>query len=190
MPGVRTYARVCGALLAACALAFHPIGLSRTNMRLVPDLAAQGLLLPAPWLATDLGDPVPAGTSSFDQWTFSITVGGNHTGGSSDHFHFVYQPFVGDVEVTARVDSVSYADASSVAGVMIRSAPASNATYGAVLVSAPPGNAKGPAASAKGGEPKQQPAQKRQTTTPSDTAPRPPGSIRPSASNTQNGFWR
>src|SRR5436190_1097054 len=140
MPGVRTYARVCGALLAACALAFHPIGLSRTNMRLVPDLAAQGLLLPAPWLATDLGDPVPAGTSSFDQGTFSITVGGNHTGGSSDHFHFVYQPFVGDVEVTARVDSVSYADASSVAGVMIRSAPASNATYGAVLVSAPPGN--------------------------------------------------
>jgi regulation of enolase protein 1 (concanavalin A-like superfamily) len=109
-------------------------------MRLVPDLAAQGLPLPAPWLATDLGDPVPAGRSSFDQGTFSITVGGNHTGGSSDHFHFVYQPFVGDVEVTARVDSVSYADASSVAGVMIRSAPASNATYGGVLVSASPGN--------------------------------------------------
>ena len=134
------YARVCGALLAVCALAFHPIGLSRTNMRLVPDLAAQGAPLPAPWLATDLGSPVPAGTSSSDQGTFNITVGGNRTGGSSDHFHFVYQPFVGDVEVTARVDSVSYADASSVAGVMIRSAPASNATYGAVLVSAPPGN--------------------------------------------------
>jgi regulation of enolase protein 1 (concanavalin A-like superfamily) len=140
MPGVRTYARVCGALLAACALAFHPTGLSPANMRMVPDLAAQGAPLPAPWLATNLGNPVPAGTSSFDQGTFNIAVGGNRTGGSSDHYHFAYQPFVGDVELTARVDSVSYADASAVAGVMIRSAPASSATYGSVLVSAAPGN--------------------------------------------------
>jgi regulation of enolase protein 1 (concanavalin A-like superfamily) len=135
MPGVRTYVRA-GTLLAAVALVFQPESVSWTNIRLVADLAAQTASLPSPWLATDVGSPVPSGASSFDQATFNITVGGNRIGGSSDHFHFVYQPISGNVEVTARVDSVSHTDTNSAAGVMIRDSLNSNAAHGSALVSA------------------------------------------------------
>jgi hypothetical protein len=100
MPGVRTNARMGRALFIA-ALAFQPLGLSW----LAADLAAQAVPLPDPWLRIDLGNPGPAGTSSVDQGTFNITLGDSRSS-SSDHFHFVYQPFSGNVEVTARADSV------------------------------------------------------------------------------------
>src|SRR5689334_23313767 len=92
--------------------------------------------LPSPWLAADVGAPAPSGTSSFDGQTMSVTVGGARIGGTSDQFRFVYQQIAGNVEVTARVDSVFYASALSSAGVMIRSSLAANSIDGAVLASA------------------------------------------------------
>jgi regulation of enolase protein 1 (concanavalin A-like superfamily) len=130
MPGVRPYARIGRALIIA-ALAFHTPALSW----MAADLAAQTAPLPAPWLRVDLENPGPAGTSSFDQGTFNITVGGTRSS-TADPFHFVYQSLSGNVEVTARIDSVFLADANSAAGVMIRSSLSANAPYGSALVSA------------------------------------------------------
>src|SRR5262249_38620626 len=91
---------------------------------------------PAPWLTANVGSPSPAGSSTFDGQTGTLTAGGTRIGGSSDQFYFIYQPIAGNVEVTARVDSIFYAAASSSAGVMIRSSLNANAVYGAALASA------------------------------------------------------
>ncbi len=92
--------------------------------------------LPAPWSAQDVGSPTIAGTSSFDQGTFTITASGADIWGLSDQFHFVYQQVSGDVDVIARVDSVAMAHAWSKAGVMIRASLAPDAAHGFALVSA------------------------------------------------------
>ena len=55
--------------------------------------------------------------------------------GTSDQFHFVYQPMQGDVEVIARVASLQDADAWSKAGVMIRESLTAGSRYAFMMVS-------------------------------------------------------
>jgi regulation of enolase protein 1 (concanavalin A-like superfamily) len=99
---------------------------------------AQTWSLPTPWSAQDIGSPATAGSATFDQGTstFNITAGGSDIGGRSDQFTFIYQQVTGDVEVIARVDSVTAADPWSESGVMIRGSLAANAAHGSALVSA------------------------------------------------------
>jgi regulation of enolase protein 1 (concanavalin A-like superfamily) len=68
--------------------------------------------------------------------TLTIDAAGEDIWGSSDQFHFVYQPVTGDVDVRARVDSLTAASEWSKAGVMIRSTLAANAAHGYALVAA------------------------------------------------------
>ena len=99
---------------------------------------AQSSTVPAPWSARDIGSPTPAGSSSYDQssGTFSIDAGGADIWGTSDKFHFVYQQVSGDVDVVARVDSMTQADQWSKSGVMIRASLAANSAHAFSLVSA------------------------------------------------------
>ena len=76
--------------------------------------------LPAPWTSRDLGSPALAGSASAAGGTFTVAAGGIDIWGTSDQFHFVYQPLQGDVEVIARVASLQRVDPFSKAGVMIR----------------------------------------------------------------------
>ena len=76
--------------------------------------------LPAPWTSRDLGSPALAGSASAAGGTFTVAAGGLNIWGTSDQFHFVYQPLQGDVEVIARVASLHDVDHLSKAGVMIR----------------------------------------------------------------------
>ena len=104
---------------------------------------AQSVAVPSPWLAQDIGAPAIAGSSSFDQTTktFSTTAGGADIWGTSDQFRFIYQPIAGDAVITARVDSLFFADPWSKAGVMIRSSLSANAAHAFTLVSAGNGSA-------------------------------------------------
>jgi len=97
--------------------------------------------VPSPWTARDIGSPAIAGTVSFAQGQFTVTAAGSDIWGASDQFQFVYQQITGDVDVVARVDSVTMAHAWSKAGVMIRSSLAANAAHGFALVSAGKGTA-------------------------------------------------
>src|SRR5690349_18905043 len=99
--------------------------------------------VPSPWTARDIGSPTPAGSSSYDQTsgTFAIDAGGSDIWGSSDKFHFIYQPISGDVDITADVESITMADAWSKSGVMIRASLAANSAHGFALVSAGKGAA-------------------------------------------------
>jgi regulation of enolase protein 1 (concanavalin A-like superfamily) len=99
---------------------------------------AQSSAVPSPWIASDIGSPTPAGSTTYDSNSgiFSIDAGGADIWGTSDQFRFVYQQVSGDVDVVARVNSLTQADAWSKAGVMIRSSLAANAAQGSALVSA------------------------------------------------------
>lgn len=97
--------------------------------------------VPSPWSAGDIGSPAVAGSSSFDQGQFTVIAGGADIWGQSDEFHFVYQQVSGDVDVIARVDSLTQVNHWAKMGVMIRSSLAANAAYGFALVSAGKGTA-------------------------------------------------
>ena len=98
--------------------------------------ARQTWSLPAPWSAQDIGNPAIRGSATFSQGTFTITAGGYDIAGEADQFSFIYQQITGDVDVIARVNSVSAANTGSKTGVMIRSSLTGSAADGAVLVSA------------------------------------------------------
>src|SRR5437867_1267075 len=89
--------------------------------------AAAQAAVPAPWLAQDIGAPSPAGSSTLNSGTFTVTASGTDIWSTSDQFHFVYQQMSGDMEVIARVDSLSPTNSWAKAGVMFRSSLSANA---------------------------------------------------------------
>ena len=117
-----------GRVLGVCALVVL------INFLHIDKSSAQSL--PSPWSAQDIGSPSVPGSSSFDGTRFTVTAAGKDIWGQSDQFRFVYQQVTGDVEIIARVDSVTMANSWSKSGVMIRSSLAANAAHGFALVSA------------------------------------------------------
>lgn len=95
--------------------------------------------VPAPWTARDIGSPALAGSATFSNGVFDIDAAGTDIWGSRDQFHFVYQAVSGDVDVRARIDSVTRAHNWSKAGVMIRGSLAADAPHGFAAVSAAEG---------------------------------------------------
>jgi regulation of enolase protein 1 (concanavalin A-like superfamily) len=109
----------------------------------VPSLYAQSSAVPSPWSARDVGSPTPAGSSSYDSTsgTFTEDGGGSDIWGTSDKFHFVYQAVSGNVDIVARVDSITQADQWSKSGLMIRASLNANSAHAFALVSAGKGTA-------------------------------------------------
>lgn len=101
----------------------------------VPPASAQTSSLPAPWIDQDVGSPLIAGDASIANGVMTVDASGADIWGSSDQFHFVYQKVHGDVDVRARVDSLSYSSSWSKAGVMIRSALTATSANAYALVS-------------------------------------------------------
>jgi regulation of enolase protein 1 (concanavalin A-like superfamily) len=90
---------------------------------------------PAPWASKDIGAPAVAGDAAFASGIFRIDAAGADIWGRRDQFHFVYQAISGDVDIRAKVDSISRVDKWSKAGVMIRSSLDADAAHGFALVS-------------------------------------------------------
>jgi regulation of enolase protein 1 (concanavalin A-like superfamily) len=78
------------------------------------------LTAPASFQSTDIGAPSIKGSMSYQQGTYTVKAGGADIAGASDQFHFVYQQVTGDVEVIARVQSLTNSNGWAKAGVMIR----------------------------------------------------------------------
>jgi hypothetical protein len=102
---------------------------------------ASAQAVPSPWVAADIGTPALAGSATYASGVFTVRAAGTDIWGTSDQFRFVYQPITGDVEVIARVDSITNADAWSKAGVMIRSSLSPGSAHGLALVSSGKGSA-------------------------------------------------
>ncbi|HEX5473235.1 MAG TPA: Ig-like domain-containing protein [Vicinamibacterales bacterium] len=94
------------------------------------------LSLPSGMQQADIGSPAVAGAAGYSQGTFSITAQGDDIWGTADQFHYVYQKVSGDLDVVARVASVSAADRWSKAGVMIRESLSAGSRHAFALVSA------------------------------------------------------
>jgi regulation of enolase protein 1 (concanavalin A-like superfamily) len=105
----------------------------------VSQVAVVPLSLPASQQAMDIGAPAITGTVAYRQGVYTDHAAGTDIWGTSDQFHFVYQPVSGDVEVTARVASVTQANLWSKTGVMIRETLTPDSRHAFALSSAAKG---------------------------------------------------
>ena len=73
-----------------------------------------------PWQRSDIGNPAAPGDAGDPEGLFTIAGSGNDIWNTTDNFHYVYQPAIGDCEIVARVLSVGNTNPWSKAGIMIR----------------------------------------------------------------------
>lgn len=92
--------------------------------------------MPSPWVSTDVGTPLMAGTadySSTDQ-TFYADGAGSDVYGANEQFHYVYQPLNGDGTIVARVLYQSESSPWTKAGVMVAASTANGTAFVDALV--------------------------------------------------------
>ena len=92
---------------------------------------------PSPFACGDIGSPALAGGQSYDPGTgtWTLTGGGTDITGTSDQFHFVSVPLVGDGSVRTEVASQTDSSSNAKAGVMLRTSSDPAAPEYSVLVS-------------------------------------------------------
>jgi hypothetical protein len=90
--------------------------------------------LPSPWLDQDIGAVGRTGAGSFLTGAFIERGSGADIGGSSDAFHYIYQPLNGDGKIIARIVTQKNSDPSAKAGVMIRETLTAGSKYAAVVI--------------------------------------------------------
>ena len=76
--------------------------------------------LPSGWLDRDIGQVGLIGSAIYSNGTFTVQGAGAQIYGTTDAFHFAYQPLSGDGTIVARVVSVTGGSGYRAAGVMIR----------------------------------------------------------------------
>ena len=97
---------------------------------------ARAQALPAPWVSQDIGTPLIAGAATFSApASFTLKSAGADIWGTSDQFHFVYLAIPGDVDIRARLDSISPTSTWAKAGLMIRSSLSAGSAHAFALVS-------------------------------------------------------
>jgi regulation of enolase protein 1 (concanavalin A-like superfamily) len=97
--------------------------------------------LPAGQRNMDVGGPAIAGSTTYTAGTYTIKAAGADIWDVADQFHFVYQPVTGDVEVVARVASITRQHDWSKAGVMVRESLTAASRHATTLVSSKKGYA-------------------------------------------------
>jgi regulation of enolase protein 1 (concanavalin A-like superfamily) len=91
--------------------------------------------LPSEYRNQDIGGPSIAGSVAYASGRYTIKAAGRDIWDTADQFHYVWKPVTGDVDVVARVASITYAHAWSKAGVMIRESLDKSARHATMLVS-------------------------------------------------------
>jgi uncharacterized repeat protein (TIGR02543 family) len=81
--------------------------------------------LPLPWITTDIGTGMLAGSASYNAGTFTQT-GSGVIAGTGDTLRYTYQTLTGDGEIIARISNLQNTGSSSRIGVMIRESLAAN----------------------------------------------------------------
>lgn len=89
---------------------------------------------PPPWQGIDIGNAGVSGSATVSAGWYTVTGAGT-LGGSSDSFHFLYQPMSGNGELRAQITSVQNTSSSACAGVMIRETLSSGSRYAFVGIS-------------------------------------------------------
>ncbi len=90
--------------------------------------------LPANWVDLDINNPGISGSADFYQNVFAVKGGGSAISGTSDNFHFVYQPWTNGFILTTRVSTQPNTSTSAKSGVMIRESTNVNSKFVDVVV--------------------------------------------------------
>ena len=90
--------------------------------------------LPSQWDNRDIGTVGLLGSASYANGVFRINGSGITIGGAADTFHFVYQPWSGDVEIVASVMSILTTNIVPKIGVMFRETLTRNSRQASMLV--------------------------------------------------------
>jgi hypothetical protein len=98
-----------------------------------PEAPVEGAL-PAGWSSQTIG-PLRAGAAAYLGSTFTVIAAGTDIWDPADEFRFVYRRVSGDVDVIARVSSLTGAQAWTKAGVMIRESLTPTAAHASLFVS-------------------------------------------------------
>jgi regulation of enolase protein 1 (concanavalin A-like superfamily) len=125
-----TWSSVPAGSYSLTAAAYDNNGMKVTSAARTITVTGTGSAIPAPWVAGDVGSPALSGSTSYASGVFTVAGAGVDIWGTADQFQFVYQPVAGDVEIVARVDSLSTVKSFTSAGVMIRSGLTTNAAQG------------------------------------------------------------
>jgi subtilisin family serine protease/regulation of enolase protein 1 (concanavalin A-like superfamily) len=91
---------------------------------------------PGAWSSRDVGATGRTGSAAFSGDRVTVQGAGADIWGTSDGFHYVYQPLTGDGEIVARVVTLQNTHTFAKAGIMIRESLAANAAH--VLLSVRP----------------------------------------------------
>jgi regulation of enolase protein 1 (concanavalin A-like superfamily) len=95
-------------------------------------------VLPVQWAKRDIGTAASPGSTEYSDEVYTLSSAG--TGYSTtDQFHFLTQPWIGDGEIVARVVSVDPANSGAIAGVMVRENRSATARH--ALLAVKPGSA-------------------------------------------------
>jgi regulation of enolase protein 1 (concanavalin A-like superfamily) len=121
---------VAAGTYAVRAVAYDNAGASGSSATANVTVTAATTGIPAPWTAADIGSPALAGSSTYSSGVFAVDAAGNDIWNTADQFRFIYQAVSGDVEIVARVDSLTVVDPFTNAGVMIRASLAAGSMHG------------------------------------------------------------
>jgi regulation of enolase protein 1 (concanavalin A-like superfamily) len=124
------WSNVTAGTYSLSAVAYDAAGGKATSAARTVTVTDATLGVPAPWTAADVGSPALAGSATYANGVFSVSAAGTDIWNTADQFHFVYQPVAGDVDIVARVDSLTVVDPYTNAGVMIRSTLTSGSLHG------------------------------------------------------------
>jgi regulation of enolase protein 1 (concanavalin A-like superfamily) len=95
----------------------------------------------APWTSKDVGAVGLPGTGTVTNGTYTVSGSGADVWGVADAFQFVNQPWTGDGEIIAKVNSVQKTDPWAKAGVMFRESLTATSTHAMTVISAGAGAA-------------------------------------------------
>jgi len=90
--------------------------------------------LPSNWVDADINNPGISGSADFYQNVFAVKGGGSAISGTSDNFHFLYQPWTNGFTIMTRVSTQPYTAAAAKSGVMIRESTNANSKFVDVVV--------------------------------------------------------
>ena len=95
----------------------------------------------APWESVDTGSGKREGRASIQGSTHAIHASGAGIRGTNDSFHFLSQPFTGNVLVMARLTGMVASDRAARAGLMIRGSSSNGAPNASLLADSSGGSA-------------------------------------------------
>ncbi len=105
---------------------------SNSNIAHATTASATGL--PAPWVDGDIGSPSPAGSASYTGGTYTAQGAGSDIWTTADSFNYVYQPWTGDGQIIAKVNTIQNTNGWAKAGVMFRDSLAAGAETAAMVI--------------------------------------------------------